>query len=332
MKKILSRLNQILKNYFFKLSLRFQFKSDYEKPVISILREFYPPPYGGGNQFMLYILKNLRSKGYRVKLNSFDKNVNIFIADYCWFNDLIIKKFLKHKNKFNSKLIHRIDGLLSSYREDGDPLDKKAQYINRYADISVIQSLYTLEQFKDNNYEFKNEVIIYNSVDKKIFYPSKRKNRIIQKIISASWSNNVQKGMNDYLWLDQNLAFGKYKYEFVGRLNFEPKNILLTPPLQPKYLAQKFREADLFIFCAMNESCSNVLLEAIECGIPVICKNSGANPEIIGNNGLLYNNVIEIPNLIEEISSRNNLFRKKKKLNKNSAFYEYLNLVESLKI
>lgn len=327
--KLFSKLTYFFKLKFFRIKILIQFKSK-KDIVISVIRDFFPPPYGGGNQFMLYLLKNLREAGYRVKINSFDKDVNIFIADYCWFNKKYQNKIVEHKTKFNSKLIHRVDGLLSKYREDGINLDKEAQYLNRFADSSVIQSEFTKNQFKIFGYQFKRSVIIHNSVDRNIFNNIDSEEKNGNLIVSASWSNNKQKGMKDYLWLDKNLR-EDINYNFIGNLDFIPRKIKLKPPMRQRDLAIEFKKADLFIFCAENESCSNVLLEALACGLPVICKNSGGSPEVINDLGLLYENIEEVPEKInyifDNLSFYNNLF--KKNIIK-EAYREYINLINTV--
>ena len=50
--------------------------------------------------------KNLGKKGYIVKVNSFRDDIDIFIADYCWFPPIFIRKLKLHKFRHKSKLIH----------------------------------------------------------------------------------------------------------------------------------------------------------------------------------------------------------------------------------
>ena len=333
-RKISAKFYKKLLKFFsiriFRFKLNFQITSN-KRIIISALRDFYPPPYGGGNQFMLYLLKNLRAKGYRVKINSFDDDIDIFIADYCFFKKNFYQQILAHKYKFNSKLIHRIDGLLSKYRDDGKAFDNSAKAINKLANTSVIQSKYTLKQFEKEGYRFKNKVIINNSVDRTIFNNlNTDKNNKIKSIVSSSWSTNKQKGMDDYKWLDNNLA-SSFEYNFIGRLDFVPKNINLKPPMDQEGLANEFRKASIFIFCASNESCSNVLLEAIACGLPVICKDSGGSPEIVKEFGLLYQKIEEVPNkvnlILENLEFYKSLY---KKMDFTEAYIKYIKIINKL--
>ena len=82
---------------------------------------------------MIYLLGYLRENGFDVRINYFGKEVKLFIADYCWFKDKYNERIIQHKKKHNSKIIHRIDGLLSAYRNDGNKLDIKAKKTNEIA-------------------------------------------------------------------------------------------------------------------------------------------------------------------------------------------------------
>lgn len=331
-----NKIIQRIRNYLLRIKIRLPYlnnsKNNNSKIKISILREFFAPPYGGGNQFMLYLLSNLRKKGYTVKVNSFRDDIDIFIADYCWFPSIFINKLKLHKFKYNSKLIHRLDGILSKYRLDGDQKDKFALSVNKIAEKTIIQSKFTSEQFSKSGFKLKNENIIYNSADKSIFSNKGRKNFYPSciKVISASWSTNKKKGMDDYKWLDENLN-SDINYTFIGRLDFKPKNIKLIEPLGQKQLAAKFKNSDIFIFSAINESCPNVLIEAIACGLPIIYKNSGSSKEIVKELGLPYKEISEVPEKLDFIIKNYQHFNKMlMNYVRKEAYLDYEEIIQSL--
>jgi len=317
-KNLILKINRIFfnrfilhfKNTFVRMKLRYGgfFQTSKSLPKISIIREFYSPPYGGGNQYMIYLVKEFRKMGFDVAINSFSKKIKVLIIDYCWFNPKYESLIQKHKSKYASKVIHRIDGLLTEYSTKKRlELDKLAMRINKISDLTIVQSNYSKSQFADNNLKLSNTRIIYNSVDPSIFYPLYKKkldkNKVI-RIVSASWSTNKNKGMDDYKWLDENIhakVSQKIGYSFVGRLDFSPKNINLISPKGQKRLSNIFQNSDIFIFCSMKDPCPNVLLEAIACGLPVIFKNAGGPKELVKKFGLSYENIEELPGLISEM-------------------------------
>jgi glycosyltransferase involved in cell wall biosynthesis len=54
-----------------------------------------------------------------------------------------------------------------------------------------------------------------------------------------------------------------------------------TGHISPALLPAWYRSADLFLFLSWLDSCPNTVIEAIACGIPVVCSNQGGTPEII---------------------------------------------------
>ena len=52
---------------------------------------------------MIYLLGYLRENGFDVRINYFEKEVKLFIADYCWFKDKYNEKIIQQQ----FKIIHK---------------------------------------------------------------------------------------------------------------------------------------------------------------------------------------------------------------------------------
>lgn len=65
-------------------------------------------------------------------------------------------------------------------------------------------------------------------------------------------------------------------------------SVLLLPPTPE--IAKVINGFDVFALSSRSEGCSNVILEALACGVPVLATRVGGNPELIvdGSNGLLF--------------------------------------------
>lgn len=64
-----------------------------------------------------------------------------------------------------------------------------------------------------------------------------------------------------------------------------PENVILTGE-KPRYEVQTYLEnADVFLFPSYSEGFSRALLEAMQCGLPVIATDVGANAEMLGETG-----------------------------------------------
>jgi len=65
-------------------------------------------------------------------------------------------------------------------------------------------------------------------------------------------------------------------------------DVLFIPPTNN--VEQALNGFDVFVLSSVSEGCSNVILEALACAVPVVATRTGGNPELIQNeeNGLLF--------------------------------------------
>jgi glycosyltransferase involved in cell wall biosynthesis len=279
------------------------------KPVIrdplsiSLFHEYAPPPSGGGHQFMRALEAELKQRGFRIENNSLSRS-----TPACLFNSYNFNfKQLRRQRHRNCRMVHRVDGPLSVYRGMDDGTDARIAKINtELADASIFQSQFSLAKHKELGFEFTHPSVIMNAADPRIFNRQDRHpfdpNRKI-RLISTSWSDNLNKGAEIYQWLDRNLDWTRYEYVFIGRLPLPMKNIRVTAPVEPETLAIQLRQSDVFITASRNDPCSNSLIEALSCGLPALTLNSGGHPEITGNGGILFENPEEIPAALEQLTA-----------------------------
>jgi glycosyltransferase involved in cell wall biosynthesis len=76
-------------------------------------------------------------------------------------------------------------------------------------------------------------------------------------------------------------------------------------------LAEHIKKKDIFITASKNDCCSNSLLEAMSCGLPAIAYNSGGNPEIVKDGGLLFDGKDDIIDKIGECATNLSFFEEK---------------------
>jgi glycosyltransferase involved in cell wall biosynthesis len=275
-------------------------ESEFSAKRVSIIREFKKPPYGGGNQFMLALKKGFLDLGVDVYNNKVNSEIDAYIFDSSWLDKDLLKKLRKVKG---AKIAHRIDGPIQLYRGSDSTADDEIFELNKeFATVTIIQSQFTLNKLLELGYQPVNPVVIHNSINPDIFFPtSTRENGNKIRVVSASWSDNPKKGGSVYKWLDDNLNFDKVQYSFVGRIKEPLKNIKIIPPVDSNRLAEILRGQDIYITASENDPCSNSLIEGLACGLPAIYRNSGGHPELVKDAGLPFNSQEEIPGLIDQI-------------------------------
>ncbi|HCU80401.1 MAG TPA: hypothetical protein DGN60_04460 [Chloroflexi bacterium] len=271
-------------------------------PSVSVFHDFHRPPYGGGNQFMLALTAELERNGYKIERNKLSDSTEV-----CLFNSFNFdsRKLLTSRNLDNTLMIHRVDGPIDKYRGDDRGVDSEIWKINQsIANATVFQSQYSLDAHVELGMQFQQPTVIKNSVDSTIFFPSKKdlsnKSGKI-KLISTSWSDNINKGALVYRWIEQNLDWNRFDYTFVGRSPIQFKHITMISPVDSASLADILREHDIFITASVHDPCSNALIEALSCGLPAIGARSGGHPELIGEAGYLFDDKKDILGLIDDL-------------------------------
>ncbi len=273
----------------------------FRKADITIFHDFKPPPTGGGSQFLKALWGEFERRGLRVENNIFSHTTRA-----CLFNSFNFDfDRLRKWRHVGFRMVHRVDGPIRVYREWDDGTDSHIQQLNEeLADVTIFQSQYSLRKSTEIGLQFKAPVVIMNAVDPQTFHAHgrivfDRKRKI--RLISSSWSDNPNKGAATYKWLEEHLNWERFEYTFVGRSPIRFQRIRMIPPVPPEQVANFLRQHDIYITASQHEACSNSVLEALSCGLPVICVESGSNLEIVGEAGLGFFTQEEIPELLERL-------------------------------
>jgi glycosyltransferase involved in cell wall biosynthesis len=251
---------------------------------VAIFHAFAPPPSGGGNQFLRALRSEFERRGLRVEVNTISGRSRACLLNGFNFDPRRLRRFSRDGRTF----VHRIDGPVSVYRGWDDGTDDRILDLNRsFADASVIQSRYSLDEYSRLGLCFKHPTVIPNAVDPQIFFRTKRGGlgRKV-RLISTSWSDNPRKGAATLSRLEQELDWKRFELTFVGRAAVPLGRARLLPPVPSRQLADLLREHDVFLAVSYHEPCSNALLEALACGLPALYRQSGSHPELVGEAGV----------------------------------------------
>lgn len=268
---------------------------------ISIFHEFDPPPSGGGHQFLRAFINQAKLLGFRVENNMISRTTRA-----CLFNSFNFREQRLLRMKRDSVLyVHRVDGPVDVYRGRDNGIDRHIHSVNhRIADKTIFQSKYSLEKHLELGMKFREPVVIMNAADPQIFHPHGRVSFSLDRkirLIASSWSDNVNKGVLVYKWLDENLDWTRFEMIFVGRSPVMFKNIHMIPPVDSFRMAELFRDHDIYLTASRDDPCSNSLIEALTCGLPSVYLQSGGHPEIVGQAGAGFESAEQILGLLEKI-------------------------------
>ncbi|MBF0355156.1 MAG: glycosyltransferase family 4 protein [Alphaproteobacteria bacterium] len=261
-------------------------------------------PYGGANQFFKALRGALR------RIDRFAESPEA--ADAILFNSHhSIDQIIDFRAK-NSKAIfvHRVDGPMRVYNASSDKRDGIVALASRLlADATVFQSEWSRAENEKAGWEGPPYgTLIGNAPDPEIFNSCGRvvpPGSLAEKVrvISSSWSPNPRKGFDVYAFLDQTLDLDRFDFTFVGNSPYQFKRIKHLPPLESHALASELKQNDIFLAATLNDPCSNSLLEALACGLPVIARRSGGNPELVRKGGLLFDEKEEVIGLMGDLAA-----------------------------
>ena len=193
--------------------------------------------------------------------------------------------------------------------------DKLLFNLYRFAD-AIVPNSNSQGNFIKKNFAFLSEKVypIINFVDVNRFSPSENKpcNDKIRIITVARYTQqkNVlaylkavkqvkEKGLNVHFDWYGSKTFNKAYFEQILS-EYEKLDIAdyltLHDPCQT--IEQEYRKSDVFLLPSLYEGYPNVVVEAMACGLPIVCSNTYENPYIVkeGTNGFLFH-----PERVEEM-------------------------------
>ena len=269
---------------------------------VALFHEFSPPPYGGGNQFLLALKGELERRGLEVEANRISGEtpmclVNSFNFDF---------HRLRRLDRPGCRIVHRVDGPIGVYRGFDDGTDARIAAFNAdRADATVVQSQFSLEAHRALGIELRDPVVVPNAVDPRIFFPPEEREALggrKVRLIATGWSDNPNKGGETLEWLDRNLDRSRFELTLLGRFSGTFEHARVLAPVPSEAVAGELRRHDLFIAASRNDPCSNALLEALSCGLPAGYLDSGGHPELVGTAGLPFAEKEELPDVLMRLA------------------------------
>lgn len=269
-------------------------------------------PNGGGNQFLLALKQRFIDLGYCAE-RAEDANVIIFNsypfgAAYQLYSQVAR---LRSNAKKPVAVVHRVDGPIAVVRGSARdlPVDRSiASFNNFLADATVFQSKWSRAICHDFGIGVgKPEIVIGNAPDNRWFYrpvqrvPLRPGDRV--RVIASSWSSNWRKGFDIYRYLDHALDHDRYEFIFVGNTPVQFDSIRIVPPVCSRELGDLLRGAHIYLTASIDDPCSNAVVEALHCGLPIVARTSGGHPELVGANGALFTGHDDVISTLDRVAA-----------------------------
>lgn len=288
--------------------------------AVGIFHVFKKPPWGGGNQFLMALVKEFRRRKIKVVENAITDKVQLYMANAVTFKvDAFREAMRKAPAGKKLKLVHRLDGPYYAARYNKDPRkeasepyrareDNRVYEVNsEFACASIFQSQWSYDMNVMLGYKPTGPTrIVNNAVDETIFnsqgrVPFDRQRKI--RIVGSSWSAGERKGFKTFKWLDDNLDFERYSFTFMGNVpdGIAFKNIKHAPPVTSEKLAPVLKEHDVYIAASYLEPCSNALVEALASGLPAVYQLGSGHDELVKSGGLSFAKPEDIPAALNKL-------------------------------
>lgn len=174
---------------------------------------------------------------------------------------------------------------------------------------------------------------IYNWIDLKTFYP--RDASDLRKMLGLKDSDFVALGVSmtwDYKkgldkFIEVAAVMPEIRVVMIGErpaISFPTNVVFVRPTTSTDELAKFYSMADVLFNFSIQETFGKVAAESLACGTPVIVNDATANPEIVGECGVVIrdNNLSQIVNAVKNIREKSKCYYAERCVNRANQLFD----------
>ena len=270
---------------------------------VSIGSKIVEGPWGGGNLFAINLSNYLKDNNHEVVYDLTSKDIDLILLtdprsrseSSSTFNHKDIKQYIKYINP-NVVVVQRINEC--DERKNTKNINNFYLNASKIADHIIFVSTWLKNIYLDIGMDAKKTSVILAGANERIFNNDNssiwnKKEKV--KLVTHHWSSHQNKGFDIYQQIDSlledNLWKNKIEFTYIGNESpdYKFKNTEVISPLAGKELANKIKEHHIYVTGSINEPSGNHHIEAAQCGLPILYKNSGGIPEYCNGYGVSFN-------------------------------------------
>lgn len=217
-----------------------------------------------------------------VEVNSKKCDVTLVFADQVPFSDIDWQK----------PVVMRCAGAYWDASIDHDRKNALLRRIHKQANIVIYQSLFAKDLSEVYLGKRKNlsDRIIYNGIELPELSPRCLKLRQPPRIVAAArW--RPHKRLRDVVAAFEFASLKRVNWNFVigglKKLPIVSNELKLGLDIAEEDILTHLLTGNVFVHLSHIDPCPNIVVEALACGCPVICTNSGGTPELVGSAGII---------------------------------------------